>query len=65
MSTETFSVRGMSCGHCAHAVEQEVGAVDGVDTVSVDLAGGTVTVTGAFADQAVRDAIREAGYDTA
>ena len=46
MSTQTFAVVGMTCGHCAHAVTEELQALDGVTDVQVDLvAGGTSTVT--------------------
>jgi len=46
MTTQTYSVTGMTCGHCAGAVTDELKAVDGVTAVDVDLvAGGTSTVT--------------------
>ena len=46
MSTQTYSVTGMTCGHCAHAVTSELKELDGVSEVDVDLvAGGTSTVT--------------------
>jgi len=45
MTEQTFSVTGMTCGHCVHAVETELGALAGVTAVAVDLdAGGTSTV---------------------
>jgi copper chaperone len=46
MSTQTFDVVGMTCGHCASAVTEELQALDGVSDVTVDLvAGGTSAVT--------------------
>ena len=46
MSTQNFSVDGMTCGHCASAVTQELKALQGVTRVSVDLvADGTSAVT--------------------
>jgi copper chaperone len=46
MSTQTFDVVGMTCGHCASAVTEELKALDGVSDVRVDLvAGGTSAVT--------------------
>lgn len=46
MTTQTFNVTGMTCGHCAGAVTSELKALDGVNDVDVDLvAGGTSTVT--------------------
>jgi copper ion binding protein len=66
MSTRTYSVDGMSCGHCVAAVTSEVTKVSGVAGVDVDLAAKTVTVTGEpIDDAAIRDAIDEAGYTVA
>ncbi|HEX3826208.1 MAG TPA: heavy-metal-associated domain-containing protein [Sporichthyaceae bacterium] len=56
-----YSVSGMTCQHCVNAITTEVGGVDGVSSVVVDLATKTVTVDGG-ADTAVRAAIDEAGY---
>jgi copper chaperone CopZ len=45
-TTETYSVTGMTCGHCAGAVTSEIKEITGVTEVDVDLvAGGTSTVT--------------------
>jgi copper chaperone len=66
MQTLTYSVPGISCGHCRTAITAEVSGVGGVSAIDVDLAGKVVTVTGAGVDDAaVRDAIDEAGYDVA
>jgi len=63
MSTRTYSVDGMTCAHCVAAVTSEVTKVAGVAGVEVNLAAGTVTVTGESVDDAaVRDAVDEAGY---
>jgi copper chaperone len=62
----TFTVPGMTCGHCEAAVKQEVGTVDGVRAVDVDLQSKIVTVSGAALDRdAIVAAIDEAGYDVA
>ena len=61
----TYTVPGVSCGHCVEAITREVSAVPGVRRVQVDLAGKTVTVDGAADDAAVRAAIDEAGYEVA
>jgi copper chaperone len=66
MTTQSYSVTGMTCGHCAGAVTDELKALDGVTAVDVELvAGGTSTVTvtsGAPLDTAtVADALDEAG----
>ena len=46
MTTQTFDVVGLTCGHCASAVTEELTAIDVVSGVTVDLvAGGTSAVT--------------------
>lgn len=61
--TKTYQVEGMTCQHCAQAVTAEVGGLEGVQGVAVDLTAGTVTVTGAtFTDDEVGAAVDEAGY---
>jgi copper chaperone len=62
--TRTYSVPEISCDHCKNAIEGEVGKVPGVDRVLVDVPGKTVAVEGG-ADDAIRAAIDEAGYDVA
>ena len=63
MTARTYTVEGMTCDHCVHAVTTEVGKVPGVTGVTVDLAAKTVTVTGDTVDDtAVNAAIDEAGY---
>lgn len=65
-SATTYTVTGMTCQHCVNAITAEVSAVDGVTTVEVDLAAGTVTVRGTnILDTAIRAAIDEAGYEVA
>jgi copper chaperone CopZ len=65
MADLTYSVPGISCDHCKRAIQSEVGAVDGVDAVDVDVASRTVAVTGGADDAAIRAAIVEAGYEVA
>ena len=62
MTVATYKVDGMTCGHCLSAVKAAVGSVPGVHEVKVDLAAGTVTITGTPSDQAVARAISDAGY---
>ena len=64
IGSTTFSVTGMTCDHCRRAVTQEISAVDGVESVDVDLASGTVTVSTARpVDRAdIAAALDEAGY---
>jgi copper chaperone CopZ len=63
MTTQTYHVTGMTCDHCVHAVTDELLALDGVDTVDVDLATATVRVDAerTLTDAEVSDALDEAG----
>jgi copper chaperone len=66
LSTITYSVPDISCGHCRTAITSEVSTVAGVESVDVDLDAKTVTVTGSTLDEtAVIAAIDEAGYEVA
>lgn len=67
MSTSTYTVTGMTCGHCVQAVQSEIGKIDGVTGVDVDLASGRVTVDSAapVPAEAVAAAVDEAGYELA
>ena len=65
MVTATYTVRGMTCGHCAAAVTAEVTKIAGVSDVQVDLAAGRVTVssTEALDQSQMSAAVDEAGYE--
>ena len=62
--TITYPVPGMSCAHCRAAITAEVTAIDGVETVDVDLYTRLVRISGKdLDDTALRAAIDEAGYE--
>ncbi len=62
----TYDVTGMTCDHCAHAVSTEVGTIEGVHTVDVDVTTGKLIVVGeGFTDEQVAAAVDEAGYSVA
>ncbi|WP_110207314.1 heavy-metal-associated domain-containing protein [Nocardioides daejeonensis] len=63
-TTQTWTVTGMTCGHCVASVTEELSELSGVENVAVDLPSGAVTVTSAapLEDAAVRAAVSEAGY---
>jgi copper chaperone len=65
MTESTYTVQGMTCGHCVNAVTDEVGQIGGVRKVDVDLASGKVTVTSdqPVAEDDIRGAVVEAGYE--
>jgi pimeloyl-ACP methyl ester carboxylesterase/copper chaperone CopZ len=65
MNTLTYSVPGMSSGHCRAAIAAEVGALPGVEAVEVDLDAKLVAVSGCdLDDAALVAAIDEAGYES-
>ena len=65
MSTASYTVSGMTCGHCVSSVTEEISEIAGVTDVAVDLPSGAVTVTsdGELSADAVRAAVQEAGYE--
>lgn len=65
--TQTYTVTGMTCGHCVASVTEEVQEIPGVQDVSVVLETGVVTVTSEqeLDDAAVKAAVEEAGYQLA
>ncbi|MFW2234569.1 heavy metal translocating P-type ATPase [Aliarcobacter butzleri] len=60
-----LKVDGMTCGHCKERVEKVVTAIDGVDSVEVDLASKNVTVKMSkdISEQTLSDVIVDAGYE--
>jgi len=65
--TSTYTVTGMTCGHCVSSVTEEVQEIPGVENVDVVLETGTVTITSAdpLDRAAVQAAVEEAGYHVA
>jgi copper chaperone CopZ len=63
--TVTYSISGMTCGHCEKAVGEEVSQLAGVTSVVADAKTGRVTVTSdaPLDDTAVGAAVDEAGYE--
>ena len=64
-NARTYAVPDISCGHCKSAIEGEVGKIDTVDRVEVDIDARSVTVEGAATDAEIHAAIEEAGYEVA
>ena len=62
--TKTMTINGMMCAHCQAHVEKALNAIDGV-TATVDLAAKTATVTLSkdVADEVLKNAVTEAGYE--
>lgn len=64
MSTSTYAVTGMTCGHCELSVREEVSEVAGVEDVEVSAKTGTLIVTssGPVDNAQILNAVDEAGY---
>lgn len=63
---KTLNVEGMSCSHCENSVKKAVGALEGVESVVVDLGGKKVIVefdVGKVSIDVIKDAIEDQGYD--
>ncbi len=61
---KTMTINGMMCAHCQAHVEKALNAIDGV-TATVDLAAksATVTLSKDVADEILKNAVTEAGYE--
>ncbi|MEO3761296.1 heavy-metal-associated domain-containing protein [Mycobacterium sp. B14F4] len=64
MSSTNVTVTGMTCGHCAASVREEIGEIAGVRAVDVDVESGVVTIDSDIPvdTAAIRNAVEEAGY---
>ena len=66
--TVELSINGMTCGHCVASVTEELSEVPGVLNVEVILNSGatckaTVVTNTELDDNALRDAVSEAGFE--
>ncbi|RBQ29516.1 heavy metal translocating P-type ATPase [Aliarcobacter vitoriensis] len=63
--TKVLKVDGMSCGHCSGRVEKALNAIDGVDSVKVELSTKDVTINMSkeLDEQTLVSAISDAGYE--
>lgn len=61
----TYRVNGMTCQGCARSVTNAIKAVSPAAQVSVDLDAKTVSVDGLIAEDAVKQAVGDAGFEFA
>jgi copper chaperone CopZ len=64
-STATYTVAGMTCNGCVTKVTNAVTTIPGVEDVDVDIATGTLEVTGTADDATIRSAVAKTGYKIA
>ncbi len=62
---QTFSVTGMTCGHCERAVTQAVKKLDPEAEVKIDRAANRVEVESSKTREALAAAISDEGYTVA
>jgi copper chaperone len=64
MTSSTYTVRGMTCDHCAGSVTSEVTKIPGISDISVDVKAGRLTIVSdePVPASAVEEAVEEAGY---
>jgi copper chaperone len=62
---QTFTVTGMTCGHCEKAVTRAVKQLDPTAEVKIDRAANKVEVASTQAREAISKAIAEEGYTVA
>lgn len=65
MRTTLYQVKGMSCNHCKASVEKALIAIDGIESVIVDLSSGQVAVTGNAEPETIAGAVTNAGFEFA
>lgn len=63
--TQTFTVTGMTCGHCEKAVTQAIKTLDPQAQVRIDRQQNQVNVESAQPREAIAQAIAEEGYKVA
>ena len=65
MTTTHYKVDGMKCQHCVNSATTALEALDGYQSSEIDLAAGTLTLTGEVDPAQVCSALTAAGYPTA
>ena len=60
---KVYKIKGMNCAHCRASVEKAIKAVDGVESVDVNLSAGEAAVTGDVPAEKVTKAVHDAGFE--
>jgi uncharacterized membrane protein YraQ (UPF0718 family)/copper chaperone CopZ len=64
MSEKTVKVNGMTCNHCKMNVEKNLGALEGIERIEVDLSSSKVRITGDHIDlDKIKSTVEGIGYD--
>jgi copper chaperone CopZ len=64
MTTVTYNVPAIHCGHCTHTIEMEVGELEGVQSVKADEATKKVVITfdAPASEQSLKALLAEINY---
>lgn len=62
MTTYSFEIDGMSCGHCVKAIQNTLAELEGVQSHEVKIGHVTVQADDALTQEAIKNAIEEEGY---
>ena len=63
MTKTEIKIEGMTCGHCAMSITNEIATIEGVSSVKVDHATGNALVEAeGVSNEQLAEAIEEAGY---
>ena len=64
MNTVTYTVPAISCGHCTHTIETEVGELKGVQSVKADEATKKVVITfdAPASEESIKSLLAEIDY---
>ncbi len=67
MTTVTYSVPNISCGHCVHTIQMEVGDMDGVESVvaSADTKKVEIVFNAETNEDAIKALLEEINYPVA
>jgi copper chaperone len=66
LETIALKVEGMSCNHCVNAIEGNVGKLEGIDEIKVNLSHGIVDVKynpSTISLDQIKEAVEDQGYD--
>ena len=64
MTTVTYSIPNISCGHCVHTIEMEVSDIPGVESVkaSADTKTATIIFNHPATEESIKSLLAEVNY---
>ena len=67
MTTVTYTIPNISCGHCVHTIKSEVSELPGVKTVEADVAtkAATITFDNPATEEKIKTLLAEIDYPVA